>query len=126
MSNLAKIQLQTSAILDVPIHNYEKTFTFIVNGEEIHTPKIISDLLSPKISENHISDPTTETFTINTRNKGHFSTILSLLTFQEKTIPADELPFVSEVLEVLQNIHFNAIFPKRREEIKFDNIIEII
>lgn len=126
MSNLAKIQLQTSAILDVPIHNYEKTFTFIVNGEEIHTPKIISDLLSPKISENHISDPTTETFTINTRNKGHFSTILSLLTFQEKTIPADELPFVSEVLEILQNKHFNVILPKRREEIKFDNIFELI
>lgn len=126
MSDLAKIQLQTSAILDVPIHNYEKTFTFIVNGEEIHTPKIISDLLSPKISENHISDPTVETFTINTRNKGHFSTILSLLTFQEKTIPADELPFVSEVLEILQNKHFNVILPKRREEIKFDNIFDLI
>lgn len=66
MSEKNQIQLEYSSILNVPIQNYAKDFTFIVNGEEFRTSSLISDLLSTKISQIHTINPTINTFTINT------------------------------------------------------------
>ena len=66
------IQLQTASILHVPFSKYGKDFTFIVNGEEFHTSQIIADILSPKISQMRITDPTLLVFSINTHSKGDF------------------------------------------------------
>lgn len=65
-----QIQLKTSSIMKVPLRTYNEDFKFIVNGEEIKTSRIISDLLSPKISQIHFVDSAIDTFTINTTNKG--------------------------------------------------------
>ena len=72
MSLKKKVQLNTSAILDVPINIYDKDFTFIVNCEEFQTTKIISEFISPKISHMHSSDPTLDSYTIKTDSRGHF------------------------------------------------------
>ena len=56
MSNINKIQLKPSSILNVHLQKYPKDFTFIVNGKEFQTSRIISDLLSPKICKNHFND----------------------------------------------------------------------
>lgn len=63
-----EIQLQTSSILNAPLYNYDKDFTFIVNGKEYNTYRIISDLLSSKISNIHKTDPTYSFICINTKN----------------------------------------------------------
>ena len=121
-----KIQLQTSSILDVPVNVYNQDFMFIVNKEEFRTTKIISDLLSPKICQIHSIDPTYDTYIITTTNKGHFSYILNLLKFEEEIIPSDELLFLSEVLEDLQNKNITVKLPNRIENFNMNNIFEFI
>lgn len=121
-----KAQLNTSAILDVPIHNYNQDFTFIVNSEEFHTTKIISDLLSPKISQIHYIDPTFDSYVITTTNRGKFTNILELVNFSEKNIPEDEFPFFTEILSKLENTRITITLPMRQEEITIKNVISLI
>lgn len=102
-----KIQLKTDAILNVPLDVYDLNFLFIVNGEEFKTSQIQSDLLSPIICQNHRNDPTMNTFTINTHYEGHFSYILDLINFNQISIPDNEIPFLLEVLKILQNDSIN-------------------
>ena len=66
------IQLKISSILNVPLCAYNE-FSFIVNEKVYKTTQIISDLLSPKICQIHKSDPTANSFIIDTENKGDFS-----------------------------------------------------
>lgn len=82
MAEIGQIQLKISSILQVPLHLYENDFTFIVNGKKFKTNRIVSDLLSPKISRNHSTDATIDSFTINTRHRGDFSVILDLVNFK--------------------------------------------
>ena len=98
MSGQNKIQLKPSCILSVPLHVYEEDFSFIVNGEEFKTSRVISDLLSPKISRMHAADPTLCAFAVNTRSRGDFSRVLRLLNFEEQEVPERDLPFLAEVL----------------------------
>ena len=81
MKETSLIKLKNSCIVNVPLHNYEKSFTFIVNGQEFKTSRIIADLLSPTLSKIHLNDPTVDIFTINAEHKGDFSHILDLATF---------------------------------------------
>lgn len=96
-----QIKLNTSSILSVPIQTYNESFTFIVNGQEFKTTRLISDLLSTKISHLHVNDPTIDTYTINTKNTGNFSFFLELLNFENHILPDKELPFIIEVTKIL-------------------------
>lgn len=100
MSDTVKLNIDISSILNVPLNTYED-LTFIVNDESYKTTKIIADLLSNKISQLHLSDPTFSTFTINTKSNGDFSQILELADFKNKKIAKKEIHFFSEVLEQL-------------------------
>ncbi|KAK8880578.1 hypothetical protein M9Y10_003258 [Tritrichomonas musculus] len=97
-----KIHLQTSSILHIPIQNYEQDFTFIVNGKEYPTSRIVADLLSPKISRLHIIDPTIKEYWINPKTLGDFNNILALVDFQDKDITEKDLPFFSEIFRLLE------------------------
>lgn len=96
---MTKIQLSSSCILNVPLQIYHDPFTFIVNQKEFQTTRLISDLLSPKISQIHQIDPTIDKFIINTNSKGDFSTILQIVNFDEKTISESDIEFIIEVIE---------------------------
>ena len=96
------IQLQSSSVFHLPLQNYKEDFTFIVNKEIFHTSVIFADLLSPKISKLHQIDPTITEYYINTKNTGNFNTIISLITFQTKTIPENDIPFISEIFDILE------------------------
>ena len=101
MSKSKQIQLKQSSILAVPLHLYEKDFSFIVNGEEFKTNRFVSDLLSPAICKAHSIDPTINTYVINTQHPGDFSHILQLANFEWTNLTDDEIPFLSEVIEIL-------------------------
>lgn len=103
MNGESQIQLGTTSILNVPLQIYDNDFTFIVNGEEFKTSRIISDILSPKISAQHQNDPTIKKFTIKTKSQGHFSYILQLANFNKISLPHSEITFFSEVIEILGN-----------------------
>lgn len=120
MSDTVKLNIDISSILNVPLNTYED-FTFIVNDESYKTTTIIADLLSNKISQLHLSDPTFSTFTINTKSNGDFSQILELADFKNKKIAKKEIPFFSEVLEQLDCKCFN--FTDSKYEILSKEII---
>ena len=100
MNEECVIQLQTDCILNVPLLIYGE-FTFIVNGKEFKTSRLISDLLSPTISQIHKVDPSVNKFEIKTNYEGDFSYILNLVGFNQITIPDKEFPFICEVIEIL-------------------------
>lgn len=75
------IQLKLSSIENIPFQIYDQDFSFFVNGKEYQTPRIISDLLSPKICKIHSIDPTFNEYIINTHNSGDFSHIIQLINF---------------------------------------------
>ena len=95
------IKLQANSVKQVPLQNFEKDFTFMVNGVEFKTSRLQAELLSAKISEIHVVDPTIDRFTINTQYQGDFSTILNLIDFEIKTIPEKEIPFIIEIMSQL-------------------------
>lgn len=126
MSEFGKIKLTTSCILSVPFQIYENTFTFIVNGKEFKTSRIISDLISPEISRIHSIDPTVETFTINTSHQGDFTQILNLFNFQDNLISSVEVPFILEVIEKLGNDSIEYQESSDQEEITINNVFSYI
>lgn len=126
MASASQIQLKIDSILNVPLQSFEEDFTFIVNGEEFRTSKIISDLLSPKVCQNHLIDPTTDQFIINTHHKGNFSHILDLINFNKNDVTDDEIPFLFEVIKHLGNNSIDVTLCPRTEDIKIDNVISLI
>ncbi|KAK8836790.1 hypothetical protein M9Y10_037312 [Tritrichomonas musculus] len=120
----ANIRLQTSSILHVPIYNYVNDFSFIVNGEEYQTNKYVADLLSPTISTIHQIDPTQSEYVINTKSQGNFNTILNLLKFNSVLINDSDIPFISEVLNVLGIFDIDINLPN--SEITMDTVIDLI
>ena len=122
MSQSDEIHLNSSCILNVPLQTYDNNFTFIVNNEKFKTSRLISDLLSPKISKIHSTDPTFDVFTINTQQKGNFSNILQLVNFNKNIISESELPFILEVIEILGNESIEYSESKEPEEITTSNV----
>ena len=88
MANNSQIQLNTTRISYIPIGTFVNDFTFIVNGREYQTSRLVSDLLSPFICQLHAGDPTINTFSIRTQNQGDFQNVLNLINFQLNSIPA--------------------------------------
>lgn len=126
MSDNYQMQLKPTSIINVPLQSYPNDFTFIVNGELIKTNRIISDLLSPKISQIHYVDSTCDSFTINTTNKGDFSQILNLVNFEMHEIPSSELPFITEVLKFLGNDLIDILYTGESEEMTISNILNLL
>lgn len=126
MADFNKIQLPHSCILKVPLHSYSKDFTFIVNGEEFQTSRIISDFLSPNICDAHLIDPTLNKFEINTQSSGHFSYILNLLSFDQVDIPENEIPFILEVINILENESITLFSQGQHAKLSIDNILSLI
>lgn len=119
-----KIHLKPDCIKQIPFHKYINDFSFIVNGEEIKTNRVISDLISPKISQIHFSDPTIDSYTFDTVNKGDFSHILNLATFETLQYPTDELPFLTEVLKLLGNDMIDILDVNEEDELTTNNVIQ--
>ena len=94
MSDHSNIQLKASSILDAPLHIFDNDFTFIVNGQEFQTSRLVSDLISPNICRIHSTDPTSNLFIINTNHQGDFSRILQLTEFDKIDLQNDEIPFL--------------------------------
>lgn len=119
----SKIQLKSTSILNIPLQTYEKDFTFIVNGKEFKTSRLIAELLSPKICQMHTTDITINQFTINTKSTGNFNHVLQLVNFNQQEIPKIELIYA---LEVLQNLGTECVDFDLPVQLTKDNIFEQI
>ena len=120
--NTASIKLKTESIMFIPIDTYDQNFTFIVNGEEYHSSRLVADLLSEKISKLHFTDPTNDKIYINTHTKSDFNHFLSLRNFKANQITSDDIKFICEIAKQLEttNIEVNI----NRDEITIDNVID--
>lgn len=117
------VRLQTNSVLQVPLQNFDKDFTFIVNGQSYKTNKFVADLISPEISNFHLTDSTINEYSFTTQHQGNFQHILDLLTFEAQIIEDSELSFFEEVITKLRSdkikVHINDPEPT------IDNIIEL-
>ena len=120
------IQLKPSSILNVPLQTYIEEFSFLVNGKEFKTNRLISDLLSPKICQIHSNDPVFNEFVINTTKDGDFNNILNLAKFDQIAIPLNEVEFIGEVIEILGNESFNSFISNEITKITIDNVISLL
>lgn len=66
-----ELQLNIERVKEIPLDQYDKNFTFVVNNEQYHTCRIIADILSPTIDEFHIK----------TSHTGNFEHILNLINY---------------------------------------------
>lgn len=123
---ISLFQFKFSSILNIPFHTYENDFSFLVNGRVFATSRIFSDILSPVISRIHSNDPTIDTFTINTAQQGDFSYILNLISLNKVDIPENELPFISEVIQILGIDSIDIFFEEQSTEITNDNVFSLL
>lgn len=121
-----QIKLQTKSILNAPFQQYNKDFTFIINGERIKTSKFVADILSPKIAQMHLTDPTFDKFIIKTQYSGHPSYLLKLMNFNYNDIPISEAPFLSEVIDILGNNSIKIHEDNKKESITINNVFDLI
>ena len=120
------IVLKFSSILNVPLQNYCNDFTFVVNNQEFKTNRLIADLLSPKISQIHLNDPTCDRFIIHTQCKGDFSHILQLIKFNELSIPTNEIEFFNEIIEEFGYANFDITISEEPINFTIDNVFSHI
>lgn len=120
------VHLSTSSILNLPLQTYDKDFSFIVNGEVFNTSKFQAQILSPNIYRMHASDSTIDTFIIKTQNCGDFSYFLNLAQFDTNNIPSSELPFFTEVREILGNTNIEWPGVNLSADITTDNIFSLL
>ena len=126
MAEQNTIQLDYSCVLNIPLQTYNEDFYFIVNGQEYKTNRLISVLLSPKISKIHLSDPIIDRIKINTKQKGDFQHVLNLIDFKSQNIQENEIPFILEVLDFLdiESIHLSKSLNSTK--IIIDNVFTLI
>ena len=110
--------LQASSILHIPLDKYDKEFTFIVNGQLFQTSRLVADLLSTKISRYHLTDPTVNEITINTKTKGNFQLFLNLQQFNEEKLSFSDFIFLKEIINQL-----GTEVKEIQDEITLDNVI---
>lgn len=125
MINENYVKLDKSSIQGVPFDLYEKDFTFVVNGDAYPTNRLIADILSPKICQLHMIDPTLDQFIINTQTIGNFSKFFDLINFRSNYISEDDFEFFSEIIKIL-NIHSIRVYIKEEEEQTLNSSIQKI
>lgn len=125
MPKEGKIQLKTSRLKSIPFNSYDD-FTFIVNGEQFKTNRLFADLISPKISQIHFTDPTKDSFIINTISKGDFSIILNLINFEEKKFNETEIEFITEIIELLGEGSINISIKPKNTKITTSNVFKLL
>lgn len=125
MSEVGYIQLKTSSINNIPFQSYDE-FVFIVNGKEYKTSRIISDLLSPKVCQLHLSDPTINKYTFKTKHKGDFSQFLKLINFERLEQTETDYDFIMEVIEKLGNDSIEFSFQSKNTKVTNKNVFKLL
>lgn len=120
------IKILPESVLQVPLQNFEKNFTFIINSEKFETNSIVASLLSPLISKTLITDPTLSEFTLNTTAKEDFQKVLNLVNFNEEVITDNNLAFIMEIFEHLGTEKFNFSIKGENEKLTIDNVFTLI
>lgn len=118
------IKLSPNRMKEIDVNNYEKDFIFYVNGEAYPVCRLFADLIAPKISQLHFSDPTSKEYYITTKHSGNFQHIINLINYEDKSINDEEIPFIIEILSILDNRYIQIQMPE--QEISITNSLDIL
>lgn len=124
MESNSVIKLSPNRMKEIPVDNYERNFTFYVNGESYPTCRLFADLLSPKICQLHFSDPTSNEYYITTKHHGNFQHVINLINYEDQFITDNEIPFILEILSILNNRCIQIQMPE--QEITISNSLDIL
>lgn len=79
-------------------------FTFAIGTKIYSCPRILADILSPKISKMHLIDPTVDSFTINIDDPSeNFQFFIDLISIGKSDITPNKISFVLDVCNILDN-----------------------
>lgn len=102
-----EFSLNLKVLNDIPFQKYANDFTFIVNGKRHPTPRIIADLLSPKVRKLHFSDESANEFYIDTENgkvtADYFEDFLKLCTNDQINLDLQHQELYSQYFYKLGN-----------------------
>lgn len=105
---------------------YYEDFEFIINRKEIfRTNKVIADMISPKISNIHKTDPQMDIFYLTISAPGNFKLIFELLN-EDKILTESEALFVLEVLTQLGCTNNLDILPQFAEKVDENTVFALI
>ncbi|KAK8871588.1 hypothetical protein M9Y10_007322 [Tritrichomonas musculus] len=140
---MKSISLNIEKLKDIPFNRYPKDFTFIVDGRRYQTPRIVADILSPKIRKLHCVDESINEFYINTKNpniklplhdeeiqddsENYFEIFLNLCQFENKEYEAQIRSRFMLYFYLLGNIdEYFVNQSEKLESLTVDKSIEIL
>ena len=132
--------LSIKNLKDIPFNKYPKDFTFIVDGKRYQTPRIVADILSPKIRKLHCVDEFINEFYINTKDPSiklllhdgkiqddsddYFESFLNLCQFENKEYEENIRSRFMLYFYLLGNItEYVHLINNQSKEIMVDNAI---
>lgn len=124
--------LSMKNIKGIPFQKYNKDFTFIVNGKRYITPRIVADILSPKVRKLHFTDSSMDEFYFETSNKNstdksdeeYFEDFLKLYNFDQIQLDENHRRLYSSYFYKLGNINeYFRLNPDFLKPISTDNAI---
>ena len=99
MSYFITWQIQSSSKQIAFCRFHYKNIAKILHSERFEASSFVADLISSKISSQHLIDPTLSEFTINTNARGDFNKIINLINFQSQEIIDDDFQFIIEIFD---------------------------
>lgn len=100
MSIILSVPTWLANIKDTSLYR-ENDFTFIVNGETYQISSLMAELISKKIKESKKIDIGISIFCMDTQNNGDFSNFIDIINSGKKAVSEEELPFIYEIIEIL-------------------------
>lgn len=122
----------------IPLDKYEKDFSFVVNGKEFPTNRILADILSPIIRRAHYQDPTFKQFIIKIEDinieeatkvpfETYFEEFIQVGNYSKITLDSIHQKYYSYYFYALGNIkEYFRLQPQYFEEITIENVLEKI
>jgi hypothetical protein len=86
------------------IHGWEENFVFDFNGEQLRVPTFIAQFISPAVSRQLLSDPTSRTFKVRTSGGSKcLNRLLALCSGEPISLNGAEVPRFAAVARELEN-----------------------
>lgn len=135
-----EFSLSPQNLFDFPFDKYEQDFTFIVDGQQFKTSRIVAEILSPTIRDMHLSDPTIDEFAISTKKniqqiiegefegEKYFTDFLKLCSFRPIIVDDDaQLYFATYFILLGNKNEFSRMIPNLSPQeailfLGFDNV----
>ena len=125
MNNFAKIGIDN--LQRIQFDNFEKDFSFIVNGKIYQTNSFVANILSPNISKNYKEKVNTSYYEINSEYEGNFNRIIEYGEMKSISFKEEEIQYFKNIMKELGNFNEFLQFSKElQEDISYENVIQRI